>query len=115
MNVSDNYNDMATAMQYFFDKQVTISKNTNAYDENTGMYSRAESETITINCNVQPLDTKTDLDESGKLIDAQYKIYCDSNSFITSDCMVTYNGKDYVIQKITDWDYYYIVYIRAVV
>ena len=115
MNISDNYNDMATAMQYFFDKQVTITKNTNTYDDETGMYSRAETDTITINCNVQTLDTKIDLDEHGKLIDAQYKIYCNSNSFITSDCTVTYNCKDYVITKITDWDYYYIVYIRAVV
>lgn len=115
MNIYDNYNDMATAIQWFYDKQATITKNTNSYDDTTGLYSRAETETITVNCNVQPLDTKTDLDEHGKLIDAEYKIYCDSNSFITSDCKVTYSNKDYIIEKITDWDYYYIVFIKAVV
>ena len=93
----------------------SMIKNANSYDDTTGLYSRAETETITVNCNVQPLDTKTDLDEHGKLIDAEYKIYCDSNSFITSDCMVTYNDKQYKIEKITDWDYYYIVYIKAVI
>lgn len=115
MNIYDIYPDMATAIQWFFDKQATITKNTNSYDAETGLYSRAETETITVNCNVQPLDTKTDIDEHGKLIDAEYKIYCDSNSFITSDCMVTYNDKQYKIEKITDWDYYYIVYIKAVI
>ena len=56
MNISDNYNDMATAIQWFYDKQATITKNTNSYDDTTGLYSRAETETITVNCNVQPLD-----------------------------------------------------------
>ena len=65
MNISDNYNDMATAIQWFYDKQATITKNTNSYDDTTGLYSRAETETITVNFNVQPLDTKTDLDEHG--------------------------------------------------
>ena len=36
MNISDNYNDMATAIQWFYDKQATITKNTNSYDDTTG-------------------------------------------------------------------------------
>ena len=102
-------------MNWFYNKTITFQKNINTFDDETGMYSQSASETITVCCDVQPLDTQTDIDESGKLINANYKVYCDSNSFITSDCMVTYNDKQYKIEKITDWDYYYIVFIKAVV
>ena len=115
MNIADCYNSMSQAIQWYYDKQITIRKKANTYDDVTGMYSRTGSDTITVNCNVQSLDTKIDLDEHGKLINAEYKIFCDSNSFIDDTCVVTYKDKDYKVVKITDWDYYYVVYIRAVV
>ena len=102
-------------MNWFYNKTITFQKVINAYDDETGMYSRSESETITVCCDVQPLDTQTDIDESGKLINANYKVYCDSNSFITNDCTAHYNGNEYAIEKLTDWDDYFIIYIRAVV
>lgn len=102
-------------MDWFYTKEITLTKNVNAYDETTGMYSRNTTESITISCDVQPLDTEIDIDDNGKLINAQYKIFCDSDSFINDSCAVTYNSKNYKIEKLTDWDDYFILYIRAVV
>ena len=102
-------------MNWFYTKEITIRKNNNTYDDETGMYSRNETQTITISCDVQPLDTKVDIDEHGKLINAEYKIFCDADNFINDSCLVNYNGKDYKIEKLTDWDDYFILYIRAVV
>lgn len=102
-------------MNWFYNKTITFRKDVNTYNEDTGMYAHTENETITVCCDVQPLDTKTDLDETGKLINAQYKVFCDSNTFITLDCIVHYDGAQYQVVKITNWDDYYIVYLLAVV
>lgn len=100
---------------YFYSKTVTFSKSGSALNELTGMFEiSASNDTLTVDCDVQPLDTKIDIDTTGKLIDAEYKIFCDSDSFITANCQVEYKSAIYSITKITDWDDYLIVYIKAV-
>lgn len=101
-------------MDWFYDKQITFGKSISEYDASTGLYSDDTTGIITVACDVQPLNTKTDLDETGKLIDANYKVFCDSSDFITADCAVTYRDTDYSIVKVIDWDDYFIVYIKAV-
>ena len=101
-------------MDWFYDKIITITTNTSVYDAETGLFDNAENVTLTIPCDIQPLDTKIDVDNLGKLIDAEYKIYCDPNNNINTKCNVTYKGNDYNLVKITDWDDYYILYIKAV-
>ena len=103
-------------MNWFYTKTATFRKRNSELNETTGMFDKCVNDTfISVACDVQPLDITVDKDENGKLINAQYKIFCDSDNFITSHCTVTYNNKSYVIEKITDREDYYIVYIREVV
>ena len=101
-------------MKWFYDKEIQIGTRNGGLDEDTGLYSKGELESFTINCDVQPLDTTKDVDESGKLIDAQYKVFCDVDSDINIHSEITYKDDLYSIVKITDWDDYLILYIKAV-
>lgn len=101
------------AFDYFYTKQATFTISEYTLDD-SGFYEDSEESTVTVNCDVQPLDSKIDIDETGKLIDATYKIFCDCNTSITEDSKCTYDDNDYSVTKITKWDDYYIVYIRAV-
>ena len=102
----------------FYNKTVTIQKQISEYDSTTGLYGDSVSSSITVDCDVQPLNAIIDLDETGKLIDAKYKVFCDIDDFITADCTVTYNQEDYFITKLATWDNsrigYMLIYIKAV-
>lgn len=101
-------------MSWFYTKQAIFTNTISALDTTTGLYGVTTSQPVTVDCDVQPLNTTKDLDETGKLIDANYKIYCDKEDYITMDSRVTYNGEEYTISKIVDWDDYLIVYIKVV-
>ena len=101
-------------MDWFYTKSAVFTNTISALDATTGLYGVTTSQPVTVDCDVQPLNTTKDLDETGKLIDANYKIFCDKSSAITMDSSVAYNGQDYTIAKISDWDDYLIVYIKGV-
>lgn len=106
-----NYN---LVKKYFNDKQITIRKCNSGLNEETGLFNSVSYKSIDIDCDIQPIDTQKDFDDNGKLIDAQYKLFCDNNSFINIHCEVIYKNTVYNITKITDWDNYLIIYIKAV-
>lgn len=102
-------------MDWFYDKQVTFTiRKDGGLDESTGLFKKGETETFSIPCDVQPVSRGKNFDEIGALIDAEYTIYCDPNALINEHLTVTYNGNDYTILKIVDWDSYLIIYIKAV-
>ena len=50
-------------MNWFYDKVITITANTSVYDAETGLFDNAENVTLTIPCDIQPLDTKIDVEQ----------------------------------------------------
>lgn len=99
---------------YFYNYQVTFITQDYTFDDESGFYDNSDDSSVTVDCDVQPLDSKIDIDETGKLINANYKLFCDPNSAITENCKCTYDDVDYSVTQITRWDDYFIVYIKAV-
>jgi len=103
-------------MNWFYNYQISVTKQVNEYDSITGLFDRADSVVIhNIPCDIQPLDVTVDIDTSGKLIDANYKIYLDADPTIDTNCKVSFNNQNFSIVKITDWTDYYILYVKAVI
>lgn len=101
-------------MSWFYDKQATF-KCADGDIADDGLYSNSATvETLTVDCDLQPVSRDDLIDDSGHFIDAQYKIYCDANTFIKQCETLEYNGVEYEIKNIVDWDDYYIVLIKAV-
>ena len=108
-----------------------LARNSSCFDVNEGRYiefadyeeyrsfiikSRQKKEKrISIDCDVQPLGNEKIYDDTGTLIQAEYQIFCDPNKNIHTHSKVIYKEKEYKISKITDWDDYYILYLKAVV
>ena len=102
-------------MDWFYDKQVTFKSTEGVIDDYDGYYSKSATvESLTVDCDLQPVSRDDLIDDSGHFIDAQYKIYCDANTFIKQCETLEYNGVEYEIKNIVDWDDYYIVLIKAV-
>ena len=102
-------------MDWFYDKQVTFKSTEGEIDSVDGFYNESAAfESLTVDCDLQPVSRDDLVDESGQYIDAQYKIYCDSNSFIKQCETLVYCDDEYEIKHIVDWDDYYIVLIKAV-
>lgn len=102
-------------MDWFYTKELTLKKRNSTLDDDSGFYVKNKTESSkTIICDVQPIDVTKDFDEAGKLIDAQYKVYCDIDSFITTNCRVIYHDTEYMIKKIIEWDDYLNLFIKAV-
>lgn len=103
-----------TWMKWFFTKKATF-KNADGDIDSDGLYSNsAIVETLTVDCDLQPVSRDDLIDDSGHFIDAQYKIYCYANPIIKQCGTLEYNGVEYEIKNIVDWDDYYIVLIKAV-
>lgn len=109
---------MKPVTNVFYDKQITFANTISEYDSASGLYGKTTTQSKTVMCDVQPLNAIIDLDETGKLIDATFKVFCDIDSFITADCSVIYNQENYSITKFAVWDDpvigYMIIYIKAV-
>lgn len=109
---------MKSVNDYFYNKQATFKKQISEFDAISGLFGKTETESKTVPCDAQPLNTVTDLDENGKMIDATYKIFCAIDDFITPDCTVTFNQEEYSITKMQTWDDlilgYMLIFIKAV-
>ena len=100
--------------KWFNEKTITIKPLDSTLDDDSGFYTINENNSFDVSCDVQPLDSKVDIDETGKLIDAEYKVYCDRNSAINENCNIVFDSVTYSITKMTRWDDYFILYIKAV-
>lgn len=101
-------------MSWFYDKRVTFQcVGGNIGDD--GLYSaKGRVETLTVDCDVQPVSHDDLIDDSGQYIDAQYKVYCDADKFIKRCSTLIYEDVEYSIKQLIDWDDYFIVLIKAV-
>jgi len=62
-------------MSWFYDKQATF-KNADGDIDSDGLYSNSATvETLTVDCDLQPVSRDDLIDDSGHFIDAQYKIF----------------------------------------
>lgn len=98
----------------FYNKQITLISET-AGDMVGGRYKKGETTSKTIDCDVQPADRTKTYSEYGFVTEAAYTVFCDPDKDITEGKTVTYNEVDYTIEKLIDWDDYYILYLKAVV
>ena len=102
-------------MNWFYDKQVTFQCVRSGKIGDDGLYNANETiETLTVNCDVQPVSHDDLVDDSGQYLDAQYKVYCDADSFIKGCSTLIYKDVAYSIKQVIDWDDYFIVFIKAV-
>ena len=68
--------------KWFYDRQVTF-KRTEGEIADDGLYSKSNStDTLTVDCDLQPVSRDDVIDDSGLILDAEYKIFCDANTFI---------------------------------
>jgi len=101
-------------IDWFYDKNVTF-KCDDGYIDNDGNYITNQTGELTVACDVQPMDIEVVIkDKMGGFISAEYKVFCDANELIKDCNIAIYNDKEYEIIKITDWDDFYIVYLKAV-
>ena len=101
-------------MDWWYDYTIEIVTTSDSYDDDTGLYTEGEETTISIPCDVQPKGNELVYDDTGKLIEYTYQVYCDPNAAITKNISVRYNNQFFTVEKITPWDDYCILYIRAV-
>lgn len=108
-----------TLDRWFYTESVTFNVKGGSIDNNTGLYiPDSKTQSFTTRCNIQPIDTTKDFDENGKLIDAEFKVFCQPNELITLNATVDYNGANYTITKMDKWKSemteYVIVFIKEV-
>lgn len=102
---------------WWYDKSITFIKQVSNLND-SGFFGKSETENITVPCDVQPLNLSRDAveyDDAGKVIEADLRVFCDPDSFINTNCKAVYNGVTYEIVKISDWDDYYIIFIKGVI
>lgn len=98
----------------FYNKQITLISES-AGEMVGGRYKQGEPTTKTINCDVQPVDHIQTYSEYGYVTEAQYKVFCDADPDIQEGKNVVYKDVNYSIEKLIDWEDYYIFYLKAVV
>lgn len=79
-----------------------------------GVYYKGETTQKDIVCNVQPSGRNRIVTDYGEYLDAEYTVYCAPDTDIKEGKEVLYKGTEYTIEKLVDWDSYYILYIKAV-
>lgn len=79
-----------------------------------GVYIKGKEILKDIMCDVQPTNYKQFYSEYGYSIDSEYTVFCDVDTDLKAGEIVIYNNNDYSIDKLVDWDDYYILYLKAV-
>lgn len=106
-------------MDWFYNTSLTMRADSEILDADTGVYKPSKSyTTVSFKADVQPADNEKIYDESGKMIEYHYRVYCDKLSSMVSilkkpSAQIVYNSRFFSIEKITEWDDYYIFYIKA--
>lgn len=100
-------------MDWFYDKTITLLINTVGEMVN-GVYVKGAPIEKQIACDVQPSSRSETYAGYGFFADSQYTVYCDVDTDIKEGKTVKYNGVEYSIMKLVDWDDYYILYLKAV-
>lgn len=79
-----------------------------------GVYIKGKEILKDIKCDVQPISNEQIYSDYGYVLDCSYKAFCDVDTDLKAGATVIYNNNDYSIEKIVDWDDYYILYLKAV-
>lgn len=79
-----------------------------------GVYIKGNEITKDIQCDVQPTNKQQVYSDYGYSIDSEYTVFCDVDTELKAGATVTYKNNDYTIEKLVDWDDYYILFLKAV-
>lgn len=102
-----------TSASYFYDKTITIATTTASSYVN-GLLIEGETTSHNIPCDVQPTNSALVLEQYGFTTKSQYTVYFDPVDYVTTDSTVTYNGSDYEVEKVIDWDDYKMAFLVQV-
>ncbi len=101
-------------MVLIIDNEITLVSES-AGEMVNGVYQQGEKTQKQIECNVQPSSRSKSYGDYGYYIDAEYQVYCYVDTDIKEGMTAIYNGSEYSIVKLVDWNDYYILYLKAVV
>lgn len=99
--------------EFFYNSKITLLKES-AGEMYHGIYTEGATTQKEIICDVQPSSRQQTLTEYGEYIEAEYRVFCDVDTDIKVGMKVLYNGTEYTIENLTDWETYYILVIKAV-
>lgn len=100
-------------IKLIIDNEITLITETSG-TMHRGVYQDGEPIRKVIKCNVQPSTRELTKAEYGYFIDAEYRVFCYVDTDIKEGMTVDYKNTEYTIEKLIDWNSYYILYLKAV-
>ena len=99
---------------FFYDKEIVLMKETGG----SLLHGTWQEGTLvpykTISCDVQPANKELIFKDYGYYIECTKRVFCDPDPEIVNDALVTYNGIQFSITKVIEWDDYYDVFMKEV-
>lgn len=99
---------------FFYDKEIVLLKKTGGSIIRGVWKEGTIAPYKTIPCDVQPASKESIFKEYGYTIDCTKRVFCDVDTELVNDSLVTYNGVQFTITKIIEWDDYYDVFMKEV-